>query len=53
MPKVVSGFKCPHTKRIYHVGDEYDGERLAEFQQKGYLEKQVEAPKTKKPADNK
>lgn len=39
MPKVIGGFKCPYTKRIYHVGDEYDGKYLKEMQEKGYVEK--------------
>lgn len=38
MPRVVSGFKCPYTKRIYHFGDEYDGEYLDEMRTKGYIE---------------
>jgi hypothetical protein len=37
--KVIGGFKCPYTKRIYHVGDEYDGQHLEEMQKKGYVEK--------------
>ena len=38
MARVVSGFKCPYTKRIYHVGDEYDGEHLVEYAAKGYID---------------
>ena len=38
MPKVISGFKCPYTGRIYHVGDEYDGEYSDEMRAKGYIE---------------
>jgi len=38
MARVVGGFKDPHTKRIYHVGDEYDGEHAAEFAAKGYID---------------
>lgn len=58
MPKVISGFKCPYTKRIYHVGEEYNGERLKELQEKGYIEhtenvlKQMET-KITKPKKNK
>lgn len=38
MAKVISGFKCRHTGKIYHIGDEYDGEYLEEMQEKGYVE---------------
>jgi len=41
MAKVISGFKCRYTDKIYHVGDEYDGEHLEEMQKKGYVEKEV------------
>lgn len=39
MAKVIGGFKCRYTGKIYHVGDEYDGEYLEEMQSKGYVEK--------------
>ncbi|NLU52375.1 MAG: hypothetical protein GXX10_05885 [Clostridiaceae bacterium] len=38
MPRVIGGFKCPYTGRIYHVGDEYDGEHIDEMRAKGYIE---------------
>lgn len=38
MAKVISGFKCRHTGKIYHVGEEYEGEHLEEMQEKGYVE---------------
>lgn len=41
MAKVISGFKCPYTKKVYHFGDEYDGNYLEEMQKKGYVEKSV------------
>lgn len=59
MPRVVSGFKCPYTNRIYHFGDEYDGEYLDEMLAKGYIEdanekKEPESPeKPKKSKKNK
>ncbi len=28
MSKVISGFKCRHTGKIYHVGETYDGEKV-------------------------
>lgn len=37
MPKVISGFKCRYTGKIYRVGDEYDGDKLEEYQAKGYI----------------
>lgn len=37
MPKVVSGFKCPYTKKIYRVGEEYTGQHIEEMQKKGYI----------------
>jgi len=48
MPKVIGGFKCPYTKKIYRVGDEYDGDHLEEMQAKGYVEKSIAAPKKEK-----
>jgi len=48
--KVISGFKCRHTGKIYHVGDEYDGEHLKEMQEKGYVE---ETEYTSKPIETK
>lgn len=47
MPEVVSGFKCPYTGRIYHVGDEYDGEHFEEMQGKGYIAIDGPAPASK------
>lgn len=38
MAKVIGGFKCPYTKRIFRVGEEYAGEHVEEFARKGYLE---------------
>lgn len=38
MAKVIGGFKCPYTKRIYRVGEEYTGKHVEEFARKGYLE---------------
>jgi len=38
MAKVIGGFKCPYTKRIYRVGEEYNGDYMEEFIKKGYLE---------------
>ncbi len=43
MHRVIGGFKCPYTGRIYHVGDEYDGKYLDEMIQKGYIKKTKEA----------
>lgn len=37
MAKVIGGFKCPYTKRIYRVGEEYTGKHVEEFARKGYL----------------
>ncbi|ABJ09620.1 hypothetical protein [Bacillus phage 1] len=37
MAKVLKDFKCKVTKRIYHAGDEYDGDRLEELQKLGYV----------------
>ncbi|NLX70615.1 MAG: hypothetical protein GX024_06920 [Clostridiales bacterium] len=37
MVKVIAGFKCKYTGRIYHVGDIYDGDKLEEYQAKGYI----------------
>ena len=45
MPRVIGGFKCQYTNKIYHVGDIYDGDRLEEYQTKGYVEKSIAAPK--------
>jgi len=47
MPKVISGFKCPYTKKIYRVGEEYNGKHLEEMQEKGYIEKTGKITKTK------
>jgi hypothetical protein len=47
MPKVISGFKCRYTGKIYHVGDEYDGDNLEEMQAKGYVEESIDEPKSK------
>lgn len=47
MPKVISGFKCQETKRIYRVGEDYDGDHLEEYQERGYVditEEAVEQP---------
>lgn len=44
MAKVIGGFKCPYTGKIYRVGEEYSGKYLEEMQEKGYIEK---SPKTK------
>lgn len=44
MPRVIGGFKCLYTNKIYHVGDIYDGDRLEEYQAKGYVEKSIAAP---------
>lgn len=38
MAKVISGFKCSNTKKLYFVGDEYEGDRLEELQDLGYVE---------------
>jgi hypothetical protein len=37
MAKVIVGFKCKYTSRIYHVGDMYDGDKLEEYKAKGYI----------------
>lgn len=47
MPKVISGFKCRYTGKIYRVGDEYDGDHLEEMQRKGYVEDSPNEPKDK------
>lgn len=50
MPKVIGGFKCPYTKKIYHVGDEYDGDHLEEMQKKGYIKEPIDMPEKEKPS---
>ncbi|WP_242258105.1 hypothetical protein [Streptococcus thoraltensis] len=50
MAKVLKTFKDISTGLIYPIGDDYKGERLKEFQELGYVEK--DAPKkTRKKAD--
>lgn len=44
MAKVIVGFKCKYTGRIYHVGDMYDGDKLEEYQAKGYIAIEGEPP---------
>lgn len=39
MAKVLKAFKCKVTKRVYRVGEQYDGDRLEELQELGYVEK--------------
>lgn len=43
MVKVLKTFKDLSTGLIYLIGDDYEGERLKEFQELGYVE--LEAPK--------
>lgn len=45
MAKVIGGFKCPYTGRIYHVGDEYDGDYPEEMRSKGYIDEAPEETK--------
>lgn len=44
--KVIKKFRDKNTKKLYNVGDSYEGteERIKELQNKGFLEK----PKKKK-----
>lgn len=35
--KVLKDFRCKITKRVYHAGDEYDGNRAEELQKLGYV----------------
>lgn len=49
MAKVIKRFRDKNTKKIYNVGEQYDGTeaRMKELQEKGFLEKPKKA--TKKP----
>jgi len=51
--KVISGFKCRHTGKIYHVGEEYEGEHLEEMQEKGYVEETEYTPRPIEPKPTK
>lgn len=53
MAKVISGFKCRHTGKIYHVGEEYEGEHLEEMQEKGYVEETEYTPRPIEPKPTK
>ena len=53
MGKVISGFKCRHTGKIYHVGEEYEGEHLEEMQEKGYVEETEYTPRPIEPKPTK
>lgn len=46
MAKVLKTFKDVTTGLTYPIGDDYKGDRLAEFQELGFVEK--EAPKKDK-----
>lgn len=37
MGKAIKDFKCKVTKKIYRTGSTYDGDRLEELQQLGYV----------------
>lgn len=41
MPKVIKRFRDKETKKVYNVGEKYEGtsERIKELQEKGFLEK--------------
>jgi len=47
MGVVIQRFWCKVEKKIYEVGDEYNGKRLEELAQKGYVEV-IEKPKQTK-----
>lgn len=49
MSKVIKRFRDKETKKVYNVGEKYEGtaERIKELQEKGFLEKPKKA--TKKP----
>lgn len=50
MPKVLKTFKDLSTGLIYPIGDTYEGERLEEFQELGYVEVASVKKSTKKVA---
>jgi hypothetical protein len=37
MVRVLNDFRCKVTKHVYRVGDEYDGDRVKELQELGYV----------------
>ena len=37
MTKVLKDFRCKITKRIYRMGETYDGDRVEELQKLGYV----------------
>lgn len=47
MAKVIKRFRDKNTKKIYNVGEQYNGtpERIKELQEKGFLEKPKKAAK--------
>lgn len=49
MSKVIKRFRDKNTKKIYNVGEQYDGTeaRVKELQEKGFLEKPKKAPPKK------
>ena len=43
MSKVLKGFKCKNTKQVFLAGEVYDGDRLEELQELGYVALEAEA----------
>lgn len=50
MAKVIAGFRDKESQIIYVIGDNYDGDRVEELAEKGFLEAEEKKKQTKKAA---
>ncbi|SFC84870.1 hypothetical protein SAMN05660328_11514 [Streptococcus gallolyticus] len=41
MAEVIAGFRDKETRVVYVIGDDYDGDRVAELTKAGFLKKET------------
>lgn len=47
MVKVITGFRDKETQIVYVIGDDYEGDRVAELTKAGFLKKEATKKATK------